>query len=139
MTHPREAAIGAILATIGAVVGSIDFTAFLTVALAALIAIVCGLLTYAVAIRETRQEIKAAFDDHLARLHHEHEALQAGSTRKLYFLLCASPRGRRIETRQPKPAALREEGIGRRPARYVSSLLSLTNTFCTLSYGMLSS
>lgn len=73
MTHPREAAIGAILAAVGAAIGSVDFTAFLTVALAALIAIVCGLLTYAVAIRETRQEIKAAFDDHLARLHHEHE------------------------------------------------------------------
>lgn len=52
----------------------VDPATFLTIAGAVFLGVTCGVITYAFAIRETQKEIKAAFDEHIEVLHHEHVA-----------------------------------------------------------------
>jgi predicted RNase H-like HicB family nuclease len=49
-----------------------DAEAFLTVTATFLIAISCGVISYRVSIRQAKQEIDAAFQQHIERMHQEH-------------------------------------------------------------------
>lgn len=58
----------------------IELGSFMTLALSAALAIVCGIIAYITAIRETRDEIKSAFNEHIDKMHAEYEeAVKAAS------------------------------------------------------------
>jgi hypothetical protein len=50
-----------------------DASAFITVAATFVVAIGCGIITYRISIRQAKEEIAAAFQQHIERMHHEHE------------------------------------------------------------------
>jgi hypothetical protein len=50
-----------------------DAEAFLTVTATFLVAIVCGVATYRISIRQAKQEISQAFAEHIEKMHAEHK------------------------------------------------------------------
>jgi hypothetical protein len=50
-----------------------DAEAFLTVLATFAVAIVCGIVTYRIAIRHAKQEITEAFAEHIQKMHTEHK------------------------------------------------------------------
>ncbi|MDF0697933.1 hypothetical protein PYR71_15770 [Rhizobium sp. MC63] len=59
-----------------------DAEAFATVVSTVAVAIVCGIITYRVSIRQVKAEIAAAFQEHIEKMHNQHkefvQAVQGG-------------------------------------------------------------
>jgi hypothetical protein len=50
-----------------------DVSAFVTVAATFVVAIGCGIITYRISIRQAKEEIATAFQEHIERMHNEHQ------------------------------------------------------------------
>lgn len=50
-----------------------DASAFVTVAATFVVAIICGIVTYRISIRQAKEEIATAFQEHIERMHNEHQ------------------------------------------------------------------
>jgi len=50
-----------------------DAEAFATVVSTVAIAIVCGMITYRVSIRQVKHEIAVAFQEHIEKMHDQHK------------------------------------------------------------------
>lgn len=50
-----------------------DAEAFATVVSTVAIAIVCGIVTYRISIRQVQHEIAAAFQEHIEKMHDQHK------------------------------------------------------------------
>jgi hypothetical protein len=55
-----------------------DMSAFVTVAATFVVAISCGIITYRISIRQAKEEIATAFQEHIERMHHEHQQFVDG-------------------------------------------------------------
>jgi hypothetical protein len=50
-----------------------DMSAFVTVTATFVVAISCGIITYRISIRQAKEEIATAFQEHIERMHNEHQ------------------------------------------------------------------
>jgi hypothetical protein len=53
--------------------GGVEMVIFMTSTL--IVAIICGIVTYSIAIREARREIEQAFQEHIEAMHAAHREL----------------------------------------------------------------